>query len=124
MATYIYNDGSGQRIERAFPIGEATEFVIGEDHCRYFRDRAAEMFTQRISVALEREKAPRGCSKWPMWSVQRGVHVDQVPSEMARLKKRGVRAEFNKDGDIRIESARHQKAIDDTFGGHNKDGVL
>lgn len=124
MATYIYKDGSGQRIEKPFPMGEAPESVMGAEGRCYVRDREAEMVTQRFPSAVEREKAPSGCNTWPYWSVQRGVHVDQVPSEMARLKKRGVSAEFNKEGDIKIESARHQKAIDDTFGGHNKDGVL
>ena len=124
MAVYIYKNGSGKRIEKTFPMGEAAESVMGAEGRCYVRDREAEMITQRLPSAVEREKAPRGCNTWPMWSTQRGVHVDQVTSEIERLKKHGVRAEFNKDGDIRIESARHQKAIDDTFGGHNKDGVL
>jgi hypothetical protein len=69
------------------------------------------------SGAIPMTRHPR---TWPRASYTMGCHPDQVPEMRSHLASKGVEADFSKDGDVILNSPRHERDVAYALGFHQK----
>lgn len=105
MPNYCYERPDGEIFERAYPMGEAPDFLVdaGQTCIRSFQ---AEITTQSVSVKGGSGHVRR---TWPMTCYGSGVNADQAPELRKHLKDAGVPTEVTRNGDPVYTSAAHRR---------------
>ncbi len=112
MPSFFYwNRRSDDLIEKEFPCGKAPDRLIHK----------GRVYENSIAAGI-RSAGRTKAGKWPMWSDALGVNPDQVPSEIERLGKHNIPAEFDSEGRMKINGPRHQTEVCRNLGMVNKDG--
>ncbi len=121
MPTYIFrDDATGESVEQVYPASAIPESVtVGEQV--YKRDRMAEILSQHRHVSPDHPGDAGRRKTWPIWSDSLGCHPKQVPQMSERLKRKGVSAEFDRRGRLKIESERHADRAAKALGKFKKD---
>lgn len=109
MTVYSYTNKDGHTIDRDYPMGKQPKKVV-VDGKHYHRNLAAEM------------AGPRACDAWPMKSDALAIHPKQVKEYRQALKKKGVSADFTKDGRMILESRGHRRSVLRALNYYDKDG--
>ena len=76
----------------------------------------------RRDYEAEHGGAKCGQAGWPMWSDGAGVHPAQANDTMEYLRSRGVSAEINSEGQVKMESQSHRRRVLKALGLHDRNG--
>lgn len=115
MSTYCYSraDGSGL-VEREFRFGHAPR-TVRVDGEKLFKNYGAE--------ATPPPSSSRRSVMWPQQATMSGVLPSQVPETQKHLAEHGVTCDFNRQGEPKWRSQRHQDQYCRAMGMFNKDSV-
>lgn len=100
MATYCYTTKDGRTVERNYPIGKMPRFIT-VDGKKAGLDVGAMHSLQR-----------GGQHGYPYWSDAFFAHPDVQKQWIDHYTSKGVKdVEFNKEGQLRVRSAEHRRAL-------------
>lgn len=139
MSTYCYTTESGGGLqEHEFPIGKAPQRIRNCKH-KYkwiwlYRNIGAEAGQKDAKTMAKTEPMPdptperarrrrRRAKLWPLQAEMSGVLSSQVPEVQKLLAKSGVTCDFDKHGEPKWRSQRHQDSYCRAMGLFNKQSV-
>jgi len=140
MSTYCYTRTDGSDLEEhEFPLGRAPQFVksVADGRVRLYRNYCAEGGELGVPTSPATEPmapdpmeewnaaAPRIRREklWPMQATMSGVLASQVPDAQKLLAKHGVSCDFDRHGEPKFTSQRHQDQYCRAMGLFNKQSV-
>jgi len=113
MPMYCYRcPKCGRRFEQVRAIADRDSVVC---ECPGCNTKARRDFARQFASVATASK------RWPMWSIFGGVHPSQIDEARAILRKHGTDAEFNSEGDVKLESRRHRRDVMKALGRYDLD---
>jgi hypothetical protein len=106
---YCYRLEDGRIVLRNCPVGKAPK-VINHNGFKGERD-----------IVAEHQNHMDTPGNWPMHSDALGVNPDQIPEAVKQLAEAGVHAEFNAEGQMKIESRQHRNRVLEASGMFDRD---
>ena len=118
MPTYCYRlDSTGEIHEeimsladKALREGKGGKITLANGQ-KATRDMVSECIHHRSSAA-----------KWPLYSRAVAVHPKDVPRAKEYARSRGVDVDFDKRGNVKLDSPAHRRAYMKIRGVHDEDG--
>lgn len=118
MPTYVYEMcDTGRIVEvtmtvfdmKARELADGTMNIRRADQCWDPEVKNAVVLNGKARRRMDIEiGAARHTSGYPYWSDALGVHPEQIPEARREFEKHGIQAEFNGEGQVKVEDRSHR----------------